>query len=200
MAALSDRVLVLNSSWMAVHVATVRRAVSLVYTGLAEVVSTEGDYATYDFDDWKELSKAYQRNDCIETVTFRFRVPEVIRLRFFGRVITKRVRFNRRNIFLRDQNTCQYCGRRVDPGELTLDHVVPRSRGGVSSWENIVLACVECNDRKANRLPSEVSMGLIRPPKRPEWATQIGVRLGRNRKPSWERFVSDAYWNIELKA
>ena len=199
MAALSDRVLVLNSSWMAVHVATVRRAVGLLYQGLAEVVSPD-NYATYDFEDWKDLSAGYQNADCVETVAFRIRVPEVIRLRFFGRLVTKNVRFNRRNIFLRDSNTCQYCGRRHDPSELTLDHVVPRSRGGVSSWENLVLACVECNDRKGSRLPSEAGMRLVREPKRPEWATHVGVRLGQNRKPSWERFVEAAYWNTELQA
>lgn len=199
MSGLADRVLVLNSSWMAVHVATVRRAIGLVYRGLAEVVDPE-DHVTYDFDDWRDLSAAYTSGDCIETVTFKIRVPEVIRLRFFGRMVRKRIRFNRRNIFLRDRNTCQYCGRRFDPSELTLEHVVPRSRGGISSWDNVVLACVECNDRKANRLPAEAGLVLIREPKRPEWATHIGVRLGRHRKASWERFVSDAYWNIELQA
>ena len=199
MAGASDGVLVLNSSWMAVHVASVRRAVGLVYRGLAEVVNPD-DYAAYDFDDWKDLSAAYKNDDCLETISFRFRVPEVIRLRFFGRTVTKNVRFNRRNIFVRDRNTCQYCAKRFDPSELTLDHVVPRSRGGISSWENVVLACVECNDRKANRLPAEAGMKLTRQPKRPEWATHVGVRLGRHRKPSWERFVSEAYWNTELQA
>ena len=198
MAGLSDRVLVLNSSWMAVHVATVRRAIGLVYQGMAEVVNPD-DHSTYDFDDWRDLSEAYTSGDVIQTVSFRIRIPEVIRLRFFGRMVRKRVRFNRRNIFLRDQNTCQYCGRRFDPSELTLEHVVPRSRGGTSNWQNVVLACVACNDRKANRLPGEAGMKLVRAPKAPEWATHIGVRLGRYRKPSWERFVSDAYWSIELQ-
>ncbi len=196
MPGLGDGVLVLNSSWMAVHVASVRRAMALVYQGYAEIVDPD-DYAAYDFDDWKDLSEAFEIAECIRTITFKLRVPEVIRLRFFGRMVTKPVRFNRRNIFLRDGNNCQYCGRRFASSELTLDHVVPRSRGGHSTWENIVLACVACNDRKAARIPKEAGMKLIRPAKRPNWS-HIGFRIGGYRKPSWQKFVDEAYWTTEL--
>ena len=109
------------------------------------------------------------------------------------------MKFSRRNIFERDGNLCQYCGRHFERGELTLDHVTPRSRGGTSTWENIVLACLDCNIRKSDRLPQEARMRLLRKPVKPSWATRVGVKIGRLRKESWERFLEEAYWDVELK-
>ena len=90
-------------------------------------------------------------------------------------------------------------GRKCDRSDLTLDHVIPRSRGGTSIWTNIVLACVKCNMKKGDKLLSEMSMKLLRNPVKPKWATRVGVKLGRVRKPAWERFLEEAYWNVELK-
>ena len=108
---LSANVLVLNRSWIAVHIATVRRALSLVYRGAAKVVATD-TYATYDFERWKQLSRAAQC-DYICTVNFKVKVPEIIVLNLFNDFYRKDVKFSRRNIFERDRNTCQYCGKRL---------------------------------------------------------------------------------------
>lgn len=197
-AVLSDKVLVLNRSWVAVNVATVRRALILVYQEVARIVAPE-DYSTYDFEGWIEACQAAKEGRRIQAASFTFCVPEVIVLSGFNGRFTKEVRFSRRNIFERDENTCQYCGRKRDRSELTLDHVVPRSRGGTSTWTNIVVACIRCNMRKGDRLLTELNMKLLRRPVKPAWATRVGVKLGRAYKPSWERFLEEAYWNVELK-
>jgi 5-methylcytosine-specific restriction endonuclease McrA len=197
-AVLSDKVLVLNRSWVAVNVATVRRALTLVYQDVARIVAPE-DYSTYNFEGWIEASQAARKGQRIESATFSFCVPEVIVLSTFNGRFSKEVRFSRRNIFERDENCCQYCGKRFERTELTLDHVTPRSRGGTSTWTNIVLACIKCNMRKGDRLLSEIHMKLLRKPIKPQWATRVGVKLGRAYKPSWERFLEEAYWDVELR-
>jgi 5-methylcytosine-specific restriction endonuclease McrA len=186
----NESVLVLNRSWIAINIAN-------VYQGYAKVVSPE-DFSTYDFDDWKELSKAAD-DYCIHTVSFKIMIPEVIVLTAFNGVYRREITFSRRNIFERDKNTCQYCGRKFKKTELTLDHVVPRSLGGRSTWENMVLACVQCNVRKGNRLPEDASMPLIRRPRKPRWLPHSGEGFSAIRKPSWQRFVDAAYWDVELR-
>lgn len=194
---LNESVLVLNRSWIAVQVANTRRAVSLLYRGYAKVVSPD-DYTTYDFDDWKELSKTADEY-CIHTVDFKIKVPEVIVLTLFNGIHRRQIKFSRRNIFERDKHRCQYCGRHFKKMELTLDHVVPRSSGGRSTWENLVLACVPCNVRKGNRLPEKAHMPLIRAPRKPRWVPYTGESLASVRKLSWQKFIDAAYWDVELK-
>ncbi len=197
MSALNDNVLVLNRSWTAVHIASVRRAISLVYQGIAQVVNPD-DFATYDFDSWKELSEQAE-NAYVRAVDFRFRVPEIIRLRDFNGRQRRKVRFTRRNLFERDNYTCQYCAAKLPSTELSLDHVTPRSIGGRSTWENLVVACIPCNDRKANRLPHQAGMRLVRKPEKPKWSAYLEVRLGPFKKESWQRFIDAAYWDSVLK-
>ncbi len=106
------------------------------------------------------------------------------------------VTFSRRNLFKRDHSTCQYCACQPGTEELTIDHVLPRSQGGQTTWENCVLACVSCNAKKANRTPEQAMMKLRRAPVRPSWKPlydATGVRIA-----SWSRFLSDAYWNVPL--
>src|SRR5436309_10217983 len=147
--ALEASVLVLNKLFLAVHIISVRRAFCLLFTDLAEVVSLEyGQFATYDFATWREVSEYRARNfrqeddDWVRTVSTEIQAPRVIRLTGYDRMPRQTVKFNRRNIFARDNNQCQYCGKRFPTSELSLDHVSPRSQGGIASWENIVCACV----------------------------------------------------------
>ena len=108
------------------------------------------------------------------------------------------VAFSRRNLYRRDDHRCQYCGRRGKSGDLSIDHVLPRSRGGMSSWENCVLACVACNHRKADRLPEEIGWQLLKKPIEPTWAPTFEAPVGRVRI-SWEKFISERYWNVTLE-
>jgi 5-methylcytosine-specific restriction endonuclease McrA len=194
---INESVLVLNRSWIAINVANARRAISLVYQGYAKVVSPE-DFSTYDFDDWRELSKAAD-DYCIHAVNFKIKIPEVIVLTVFNGIHRRDIKFSRRNIFERDKNSCQYCGAKLKKWELTLDHVVPRSMGGRSTWENLVLACIPCNVKKRNRTPDEAEMPLIRRPRKPRWIPYSAEGFASARKPSWQRFVDAAYWDVELK-
>lgn len=192
------QVLVLNRSWVAVNVASVRRAVSLLYQDLARAVDPE-DYSLYDFEDWCELSQIRQSGRFIHTPTMRVRVPEIILLRGFNGFFHKDVRFSRRNIFERDKSTCQYCGKKLAKSELTIDHVVPRSRGGRDTWDNLVLACVKCNVRKGDQTPAEACMPLIRKPGKPSWLPTFGSRLPAGKMTTWQRFLDSAYWDAELR-
>ncbi|HEV7221669.1 MAG TPA: HNH endonuclease [Pirellulales bacterium] len=202
---LSASVLVLNRFYMAVHVVSVRRAFTLLFRELAEVVHVEqGQYANYTFDSWREISELKAKfkepnEDWVRAVNFEIQVPRVIRLLFYDRLPKQAVRFNRRNIFARDANRCQYCGKRFPTSELSLDHVLPRSRGGETSWENIVCSCVKCNVRKGGRTPHEAHMHLIRQPACPKRSPLLSLKLGNPKYESWKSFLDNAYWSVDLK-
>lgn len=202
---LGCNVLVLNRHYMPIHVIGVRRAFSLLCRELAEVVAfEEGQYANYDFESWCEVSnfkRSFEKDghDWVSTVNFYVAVPRIIRLLFYDRLPRNEVKFNRRNLFARDHNHCQYCGKRFSTKELSLDHVIPRSLGGKSTWENMVCACVKCNTRKGNCTPEQAHMKLIRAPKKPRRNPLIHVHLGHQRYKSWKQFLDHAYWSVELK-
>lgn len=188
--------LVLNRNWQPVNVATVERALVMLWNESARVVDP-ADYQQYDWADWSRLRPA-EGELFIQAVRMRLRVPEVITLTSYDRLPSAAVAFSRRNVFKRDHYTCQFCG--VQPGteELSIDHVIPRSHGGTSTWENCVLACVACNKRKADRTPREAGMQLRRQPIRPTWKPLYAAH--RVRIASWAKFVSEAYWNVELES
>lgn len=196
MSVLSERALVLNRSWTAITTTTVRHALVLAYREVAQIICPE-TYRAYEFTDWAELS-ARDGEASITTPVLRIRVPEIIVLTRYAGFPKRGVSFSRRNIYRRDDYTCQYCGARPGSELLSIDHVVPRSRGGRSTWENCVLACLSCNKRKANRSLAESGLDLAREPARPTWSGALEISLGR-RKASWEKFISERYWNIELE-
>lgn len=202
--ALDSSVLVLNRLYMAVHVISVRRAFCLLCKELAEVVTIEdGYYQSYDFQSWREVSEAHARfkgpdDDYVRTVHFEIQAPRIIRLLGYDRLPRQRVKFNRRNLFARDGNRCQYCGKRFATSELSLDHVVPRSRGGGSNWENIVCACLKCNVRKGGRTPREANMHLIKEPVEPRTSPVLDLKLSHRKYNSWKTFLDHAYWSVEL--
>lgn len=198
-------VLVLNRNYLALRVVNVKRAFSLLFRELAEVVHVErGRYISYDFSEWCDLSELAREfephaHDWIRTVRFDIAVPRIIRLAFYDRMPKQAVKFNRRNLYARDGNRCQYCGRKHATSELSLDHVIPRSQGGTAVWENIVCSCLTCNIRKGGRTPEQAHMTLIRPPRKPRRNPVITVKLSDNRYASWKAFLDNAYWSVELK-
>lgn len=193
---LSQPTLVLNESWIAIHTVPVKHALRLMFTGAAKAVQPE-TYEVHEFESWTDLA-VLRDEPCIRTVALRIRVPEVIVLTRYNGLPDPGAVFTRRNLFRRDHNTCQYCGARPGTSELSIDHVLPRSRGGRSSWENCVLACMDCNRRKANRTPEEAHMALLKRPVKPRWSPLIEIPVARVRQ-SWERFVSDRYWDAPLE-
>ena len=196
---LSSSVLVLNRNYQPVHVTSVRRAIILLYRGAARAVDEQ--YQTFDFESWAQLSAAVHE-DSIGTSSRRLKVPRVILLQAYEHLPRAKVRFSRLNIYARDKNTCQYCGKRPPRAELNLDHVIPRVKGGVTSWENVVCSCVPCNLRKGGRTPEEAGMKLLKEPVRPRWTPLL--RPTPKRSPlysQWLPFLSLselAYWNAEL--
>ena len=194
-AVLQRPTLVLNRNWQPVNVATVARSLVMLWNENARVVDPH-DFQQYTWSDWSRLVPS-EGELCIRAIRQRLRVPEVITLTGFDRLPTAAVAFSRRNVFKRDHYTCQYCG--VQPGgeELTIDHVHPRSQGGTSTWENCVLACVACNKRKADRTPQQAGMKLRKRPIRPQWKPLYAAHPLRI--ASWSKFVSEAYWNVELE-
>jgi len=202
---LDSNVLALNRHFMALRVMSVRRAFSLLFQNVAQVIHIEGgQYATYDFDSWAELSQLKREfephaHEWLHTVRFEIAVPRVIRLLCYDKLPRSDVRFNRRNIFARDRNRCQYCGDKFAMNELSLDHVVPRSQGGKATWENIVCCCLKCNVRKGGRTPEQARMHLITPPVKPKRSPMISMKLANERYASWKAFLDQAYWSVELK-
>jgi 5-methylcytosine-specific restriction endonuclease McrA len=197
---LNQHVLVLNRLWQAVNICTVRRALALLFEGHAQVVlgDDDGAYQTFNFNQWRDLSTQNPHPESIHTISFKIRIPRVILLGVFDRMPKKEVKFTRHNIFERDQNMCQYCGKVFERKDLNLDHVIPRDRGGPTTWENIVCSCIICNTKKSNHTPQEAGMHLVRKPKRPKWRPFVQVNLGFNPHDSWKRFLDIAYWNVEL--
>jgi len=199
---LDQPVLVLNRLWQAVNTCTARRAFKLLYRGHAQVVSTDqqNNFLTHDFQSWRDLSRANPEGEMVKTISLNIRIPRIIVLLIFERLPKKEVKFTRHNVFERDKNTCQYCDRVFDRSELNLDHVLPRHRGGMTTWENIVCSCIPCNTRKGNRLPHECGMQLRRKPKRPKWRPFVNITFSNHHHESWRHFLDLAYWNVELSA
>jgi 5-methylcytosine-specific restriction endonuclease McrA len=178
--------LVLNRQWQPVHVTTVARSLILVWNDAAWIVEPK-DFRLYSWHDWVVREPA-KGSPCVRSSRLRLQAPEVICLAHYDRLPSTAVTFSRRNVAKRDHYTCQYCG--AQPGALgiTIDHVVPRSQGGASSWTNCVAACETCNAQKSDRTPDRAGMKLRRRPVRPEWkpfyaAQGAGV-------DSWSRFVA----------
>lgn len=186
---LQSKTLVLNRSYLPVHITSVRRACVLLYQGVARAVDTT--YQTFDFHAWCERA-GDSGLDRMGLVGRSMPVPRVILLIHFDRVPRRHVRFTRFNVYARDAHTCQYCGRRLPRHELNLDHVVPRSQGGASTWENIVCSCHACNRRKGGRTPEESGIRLLRRPTRPAWTPFLSHTAGLHRYREWGPFLSVA--------
>jgi len=165
-----EPVLVLNATFEPINVTAVRRAMVLLLKGVAQA---------------EETTHAEVRSP-----SQTMKVPSVIRLLTYRHIPQQSRALSRKNILLRDRNTCQFCGRQFPSSELTLDHVVPRSRGGHSTWENLVACCYECNNRKGNRTPEEVGLRLVRRP-RPftlHTSRQLMRMMGRQDE-KWRKYL-----------
>ena len=200
--ALCASVLVLNRLYMAVHVIGVRRAFALLCRELAEVIHhEEGSFANFTFESWREMSSLrasskQPHEDWIRAVNFEIQVPRVIRLLAYDRLPKQSLHLNRRNIMARDGHLCQYCGRHFPLHQLSLDHVIPRSRGGTTTWENIVCACLACNVRKGGRTPHEAKMALVRRPTKPKRNPLLMLKLDNPKYESWRTWLNGVQWDI----
>jgi 5-methylcytosine-specific restriction endonuclease McrA len=197
-ASLEARVLVLNKSYQPVAVTRAGRAFGLLFSGAARALDAE--FRTFDFSSWSALS-AEVGDDVIRTPRMMLKVPRVLVLQAYDRMPRTHVRFSRQNIYLRDGFMCQYCLKTLPRSHLNLDHVVPRSQGGRTSWENVVCSCVRCNLTKGGRSPEQAGMKLHKQPMRPSWSS-LTPSFGRVPYKEWLPFldpVTASYWNTELE-
>lgn len=190
---LTYKVLVLNRLWQAVNIVGAQRAFSLLLQDHAQVIHTgDGSLQVMNVGEWLELSEldAPEAHEAyVQTVRLRVRVPKVLLLRSYDKLPMQEVRFTRENLFERDHYRCQYCGDHFAGHELNMDHVIPRAKGGRTSWENIVTSCISCNTRKANRLPHQASMHLIKKPERPRWRPFISSLIDQEYDSDWDHFI-----------
>jgi len=198
---LNSGVLVLNNFWQAVDICSVRRALCLLYLRHAQVVLKEGgSFYTFGFEDWKDFSQdSFEDTQIIKTITYKLRIPRVILLLVYDRLPPRKIKFTRKNIYKRDENRCQYCGKRFKPQDLNLDHVIPTSRGGKDNWYNVVCSCVSCNLRKGSKILAEAGMKLIRKPTKPSWRSFVKHNLADINEENWKDLLDLAYWNVELE-
>lgn len=167
---LREPVLVLNATYEPINVTAVRRALVLILKGVATAEEEDGSF--------------------IRAARLAFRIPSVIRLVEFRRIPHQTRTLSRKNLLLRDRYTCQFCGRPFPAHELTLDHVIPRSRGGHTDWDNLVASCRRCNNLKGDRLPEEAGLKLLKPP-RPftlHTSRQIMRMIGRSDE-RWRKYL-----------
>lgn len=181
------QVLVVNRSMQAVHITSARRAFVLLFTDVARALDEH--WMGHDFRSWAD-TPAREDEPSFGTARGPIRIPRVLQLIDYDRMPRATVRLSRRNIFLRDAYTCQYCGKRSAASQLNLDHVMPRSRGGPTNWENIVCSCRVCNLEKGGRTPAEAGMKLLRKPARPRWSPVLALAFTPSRPKEWEPFLS----------
>lgn len=165
----SMEVLLLNHDFTPLNVCSLKRALGLLFVGKADVIHYDGSY--------------------IRTPNGKIEVPSVIRLKYYVRRPVPELKLTRKNIFARDDYTCQYCGQKG--GELTVDHVIPKKMGGRTDWDNLVCCCKKCNSKKRDKTPHQAGMKLLRPPRRPAYVPYINLTKYRScmSNPIWRMYL-----------
>lgn len=198
MSIVNKNVLVLNKYFMAVQVSTVQKAIKALVTGHARVV--DDTYSTFDLHQW--VKETFTRRDdkveiakyegLVRSPSIQLLAPQVICFPDceHSKPLIETVKYSRRNVYQRDKNVCQYCSKKFGKEHLTLDHVIPKSRGGKSSWANIVTCCTWCNGKKGDKLLKELGWKLKQQPKRPKWRSHVGIPFDQIKKEYWQRFLS----------
>lgn len=201
---LKYRVLVLNKLFMPIRVVSARKAVIHLYKNKAEVITVaDEDYYNYSFDRWVEVSNnggipTLDSEDYIHTPSYRIAVPRIIRLKKYEGFQEGKVNFTRRNVFTRDNYTCQYCGERKPRSELSIDHVTPRSKKGKTTWTNVVTACQDCNVAKGGRLLENTSMDLQKVPRPPSINPVVRKHARKEKYQVWQEFLEDTASIIKM--
>lgn len=215
MSVLNDPVLVLNKSWLPVGADTVCKAIGKLFADKCSILCPD-TFTPHSLESW--ISQDLKATDkVIKTASFDFKVPEVIVVKEFNSIPKQIVHCSRKNLWKRDKGMCQYCSKKLKTTDMTIDHLLPKSRGGKTCFENCVISCIKCNVKKDNKTPVEAGMKLKKlvrtkngiefevytAPKIPHWSPAYAIKKNQNIPPSWGKFVQnlidDLYWNIELE-
>lgn len=190
MSVLDQPCLVLNRHWQPVIFWPVRSAIEGSMRGQASVLDVK-HYLLYSFDEWMELEQDQlpENTQWIKTPSGQIPAPEVVVLKHYSERPPRKVGFSRLNLAKRDDFTCQYCGEKIDYDRTTVEHILPRSRGGPTTWENCVAACKDCNTRKRNLTPQEAKMPLRKVPTAPAFKLGLWVPNNEVIRPSWRPFL-----------
>jgi len=183
---LDSPVLILNRNYQAIRVTTARQAFEMLY--MERALALDGDYEGHNFERWAARVPDGE-DECIGIPGGRLVVPRILLLMTYNRVPRAPIRLSRRSLFMRDGYQCQYCGVQPPVRELNIDHVVPRSRGGGSTWENLVTSCRTCNLRKGRALTHECGMEPMNRPRRPKWTLAVHLHSSPRRYREWEPFL-----------
>ena len=168
MSILNEPVLVLNKSYTAVHINSVREAIIKICLGVADAIDTN-DHSRYEWDTWRDINPTGNGQKFIQTSHDFILAPKIIILKDYNKIPVFEVKLTRRNVFIRDNFRCQYSGRKLRINEATLDHIVPESRGGKSDWNNLVTCDRAINSKKGHKTLAEAGLKLINYPKKPHW-------------------------------
>jgi 5-methylcytosine-specific restriction endonuclease McrA len=187
MESLKKPVLILNKVWMPIRVVPAIRAFTLLFAGKASVVDVL-DYQVFNWDEWC-LTEPVEDEEFVTTSNSKIRVPEVIVLSKYDKLPKKGMKLTKRNIFIRDGFTCQYTGEKVSTKNGDIDHVIPKSKGGKTSWDNLVVCAKAVNRKKADRTPKEAGLRLLKTPTKPP-PSVIFIDPKMDMPPSWSNFIS----------
>ena len=191
---LDSQVLLLNRFYMPMQVISARQAFTLLCRESAEVIDVDhGHFYNYSFENWQELSLLRAEENLVTNWIHSPRqiieVPQVLRLIDYDQIPKTTVRFNRKNLYLRDNRQCQYCGKQLNFSQMSLDHIQPRSKGGATSWENIVCSCTKCNTKKGCRTPKEDHMQLLSQPAKPHPFHSLNLTPSNQNLEAWLPFL-----------
>jgi len=194
------RLLVVNRNYQPITTTPLFKAMNKVFKGTAVILLPPGDdspvWQEMSWDDWADL-KPKEGEDVLQAIERVFRIPEIIKAVDYSDNPNRQVKLSRRAIYRRDKFQCQYCGKKPSIEELSIDHVIPKAQGGKTTWDNVVVACIDCNQRrKDNKTPEQAGMKLLKQPRMPEYDVLQGRII---RVDSWQHFLGDCYWLIPLK-
>jgi 5-methylcytosine-specific restriction endonuclease McrA len=187
MLTLNKPIMVLNKSWMPIRIVPAYRAITLVFAGKASAIDVK-DWSVYNWEKWAERDLSENPYGLVSTSSCDVELPEIIVLSTYDKVFRKDVRLTKRNIYIRDGYRCQYTGKKLKETDADIDHVKPRSKGGLNSWGNMVVCTKEINRMKADRTPEQAGLKLIRKPKKPN-ADRLLVDPKIKVPESWSKFI-----------
>lgn len=180
-------VLVLNRSYIPIHIIDWGKAMSLIYQETSRPL--DRDLITYSYEDWLVFSQNNEEYPLVKTIKYAVAVPEIIVLRDYDRLPIRDVKYSRQTLFQRDHFKCAYCGGHFDKRALTVDHINPRDRGGKTTWENTITACKACNMKKGNKTLAQAGMKLLYHPRKPKWISPIAGLKKEHPCKSWQKFL-----------